>query len=636
MKQLVIYRENLEYLTGYYEKIYRNNTFTPNAGKRGKNLANYKKKLKIRLRKAVREKRMQPAGPGQARDAHIRAEALSKDINTYGTKADKKIFYEQIRLMAEAELRIFMDRYPEFEGALSTIFMGDKQVDKRMRRMSLLDYYQDFYLVKVIKGDISKLMPDSPTMQYPQARNMKRRFILHVGPTNSGKTYQAIERLKSAACGVYLGPLRLLALEIHDKMSASGIPCTMITGEEEIVEDYALVTSSTIEMMDGSKRYDIAVVDEAQMLADPMRGHNWTRAILGLCADEIHVCMAPEAEAVVKKLIRMCGDRYEVARHERNTQLSFLPEPFALDGVQDGDALIVFSKKSVLRLSALLEERGVASSVIYGNLPPAARKEQIYRFMSGQTQVVVSTDAIGMGVNLPIRRVVFMETEKYNGKVMRPLKPAEVRQIAGRAGRYGMYEAGYVQAAKNMDLIGDALTCPPEDLQYVYAGFAEILLDIPADIPAIFNTWEKMGRSRFFRMMSVEESLARYLYLEKVMERRGRGTRLADCDKHQVYQLISCPCDARERPVMDLLADYMRAILIKGRTSLHFPMLDEENPELQTLESYYKCLDLYHQVSRRFGFPYEKHGLDATKKVCVERINAILTADTGRPAPADG
>ena len=84
--------------------------------------------------------------------------------------------------MAEAELRIFMVRYPEFEGALSTIFMGDKQVDKRMRRMSLLDYYQDFYLVKVIKGDISKLMPDSPTMQYPQARNMKRSFILHVGP----------------------------------------------------------------------------------------------------------------------------------------------------------------------------------------------------------------------------------------------------------------------------------------------------------------------------------------------------------------------------------------------------------------------------------------------------------------------
>lgn len=624
------YNENLMFLTGYYEKIYRNNTFTPNAGKKGKNLANYKKKLKSRLHKAVREKRLQPVMEGQARDAHVRAESLSRDINTYGSKADKRLFYEQLRLMAEAELQIFMRRYPDFEGALATIFMGDRQVDKRMRRMSLIDYYQDFYLVRVIKGDISKLMPDSPPLQYPEARNMKRRFILHVGPTNSGKTYDAIKRLRSAACGVYLGPLRLLALEIHDKMSACGIPCTMITGEEEIVEDYALVTSSTIEMLDDSKHYDIAVIDEAQMLADPMRGHNWTKAILGLCADEIHVCMAPEAEAVVKKLIRMCGDRWETVYHQRNTPLSFLPQPFDLGEVEDGDALIVFSKKSVLRLSALLEERGVASSVIYGNLPPAARKEQIYRFMSGQTRVVVSTDAIGMGVNLPIRRVVFMETEKYNGKVMRPLKPAEVRQIAGRAGRYGMYEAGYVQAAGNTDLIGEALTAPPEPLHYVYAGFADVLLDIPADIPAIFNTWEKMGRSRFFRMMSVEESLARYLYLERVMERRGHGRRLADCDKHQVYQLISCPCDARERPVMDLLADYMRAILIRGKVSLKFPMLDEENPELQALESYYKCLDLYHQVSRRFGFPYEKHGLDATKKVCVEKINAILTADAGQ------
>ncbi len=627
-----MYSENLNYLTSYYEKIYRNNTFTPNAGKKGKNLANYKKKLKSRLHKTVREKRLQPAGPGQAKDAHTRAEALSKDINTYGTKTDKKVFYEQIRLMAEAELAIFMKKYPEFGSAIATIFMGDKQVDKRMRRMSLLEYYQDFYLVRVIKGDISKLMPDSPPQQYPQARNMNRKFILHVGPTNSGKTYDAIQRLKSAACGVYLGPLRLLALEIHDKMSASGIPCTMITGEEEIVEDYALVTSSTIEMLDDEKHYDIAVIDEAQMLADPIRGHNWTRAILGLCAEEIHVCMAPEAESVVQKLIRMCGDRYEVIRHERNTPLSFLSQPFSLEEVQDGDALIVFSKKSVLRLSALLEERGVASSVIYGNLPPAARKEQIYRFMSGQTRVVVSTDAIGMGVNLPIRRVVFMETEKYNGKVMRPLKPAEVRQIAGRAGRYGMYESGYVQAAKNMNLIGAALETPPEDLHCVYAGFTELLLDIPAEIPAIFNTWEKMGRSRFFRMMSVEESLARYRYLEKVMERRGRGRRLGECDKHQVYQLISCPCDARERPVMDLLSDYMRAILIKGSVNLEFPMLQEEEPELQTLESYYKCLDLYHQVSRRFGFPYEKHGLDTTKKVCVEKINAILTADAKKPA----
>ena len=343
-----------------------------------------------------------------------------------------------------------------------------------------------------------------------------------------------------------------------------------------MIEPYALVTASTIEMLDDSLQYDIAVIDEAQMLADPHRGHNWTKAILGLCAREIHVCMALESEAVVKKLIHMCGDRYEVVRHQRNTELFFLPEPFSLENVRDGDALIVFSKKSVLKLSSLLEERGVASSVIYGNLPPAARKEQIYRFISGQTQVVVSTDAIGMGVNLPIRRVVFMETEKYNGRVMRPLKPEEVRQIAGRAGRLGMYEEGFVQAARDMLSIQEALLCPPEELQYVFAGFAESLLDIPAE--------------------------------------------------HQVYQLISCPCDTREKSVMELLAEYLLDILERGRISLRFPVLAGEE-SLQALESHYKCLDLYHQVSSRFGFSYEKHGLDVEKRICVDKINNILTAD---------
>lgn len=622
----MIYSENLNYLASYYEKIYRNNTGGKIARKKGKNLANYKRRLKGRLRKIVREKRMQPAGPGESKDAHIRANSLSRDVNLYGTDFDKNTFYEQVRLLAEADLRIFAECYPAFTGSIAAVFMGDRQVDKRMRKMSLVYYYQNYYLVRLIKGDISKMMPDSPVMQYPQARNMRRRFILHIGPTNSGKTYDAIERLKSASCGVYLGPLRLLALEIHDKMAESGIPCNMVTGEEEMIEPYALVTASTIEMLDDSLQYDIAVIDEAQMLADPHRGHNWTKAILGLCAREIHVCMAPESEAVVKKLIHMCGDRYEVVRHQRNTELFFLPEPFSLENVRDGDALIVFSKKSVLKLSSLLEERGVASSVIYGNLPPAARKEQIYRFISGQTQVVVSTDAIGMGVNLPIRRVVFMETEKYNGRVMRPLKPEEVRQIAGRAGRLGMYEEGFVQAARDMLAIQEALLCPPEELQYVFAGFAESLLDIPAELPAILSTWEKMGHSRFFRMMSVEETLIRYRYLQKLVEVKGSCLRLSDCDKHQVYQLISCPCDTREKSVMELLAEYLLDILERGRISLRFPVLAGEE-SLQALESHYKCLDLYHQVSSRFGFSYEKHGLDVEKRICVDKINNILTAD---------
>ena len=114
---------------------------------------------------------------------------------------------------------------------------------------------------------------------------------MHVGPTNCGKTYQALERLKTAENGVYLGPLRLLALEVYEKMTDAGIPCTMLTGEECIYQENSRIVSSTIEMLDISGYYDIAVIDEAQMIADEERGHSWTRSILGLKAKEIHICM---------------------------------------------------------------------------------------------------------------------------------------------------------------------------------------------------------------------------------------------------------------------------------------------------------------------------------------------------------
>ena len=111
---------------------------------------------------------------------------------------------------------------------------------------------------------------------------MNRRFILHIGPTNSGKTFHALERLKTAKKGTYLGPLRLLALEVYEKMHDYGVPSTMLTGQECIADDDSRITASTIEMADFSEEYDIAVIDEAQLTADPDRGHCWTKAILGL------------------------------------------------------------------------------------------------------------------------------------------------------------------------------------------------------------------------------------------------------------------------------------------------------------------------------------------------------------------
>lgn len=109
---------------------------------------------------------------------------------------------------------------------------------------------------------------------------MHRHFILHIGPTNSGKTYRSLERLKLARNGVYLGPLRLLALEVYEQMKKYKVPCTMRTGQECLEEEGSRVMASTIEMADFDENYDIAVIDEAQLVADHDRGHSWTKQSL--------------------------------------------------------------------------------------------------------------------------------------------------------------------------------------------------------------------------------------------------------------------------------------------------------------------------------------------------------------------
>ena len=193
---------------------------------------------------------------------------------------------------------------------------------------SLFTLYPKYRQHKV-KDKILELVPMRPEMEFAEVRKMRRHFILHIGPTNSGKTFRSLERLKLARCGVYLGPLRLLALEVYEQMKKYEVPCTMRTGQECIEEEDSRVTASTVEMADFDEHYDIAVIDEAQMVTDPDRGHSWTKAILGIRASEIHICMSPAAEQAMIHLIELCGDDYEIERYVRKTPLLCEERSFA-------------------------------------------------------------------------------------------------------------------------------------------------------------------------------------------------------------------------------------------------------------------------------------------------------------------
>ncbi|HEY0835855.1 MAG TPA: helicase-related protein, partial [Azospirillum sp.] len=277
---------------------------------------------------------------------------------------------------------------------------------------------------------------------FPVARGMGRRLVLVTGPTNSGKTHRAIEALKGARDGVYLAPLRLLALEVMERLNAGGTPATLLTGEEEIRTPGARHTASTIEMMDPDRPVEVAVIDEIQMLADPDRGWAWTAALMGAPAREVYILGAPEARPLVERAAAHLGEPLEVIELERKTPLALLDRRLEWADVEAGDALIAFSRREVHAVRDTLLARGFSVAAVYGALAPAVRRREAARFLSGEADVVVATDAIGMGLNLPCRRVLFTALEKFDGSAVRALTATEVKQIAGRAGRFGQHEAG--------------------------------------------------------------------------------------------------------------------------------------------------------------------------------------------------
>lgn len=481
--------------------------------------------------------------------------------------------------------------------------------------------YPKFRQYKV-KNKILELVPARPEMEFAEVRELARHFILHIGPTNSGKTFQALERLRQAKNGTYLGPLRLLALEVYEQMHGAGVPCTMRTGQECIEEENSRVTASTIEMADFDENYDIAVIDEAQLVADTDRGHSWTKAILGLRAEEIHICMSPAAEQVVCHLIQLCDDTFEVRRYERKTELVCEDRPFAFpDDVQEGDALIAFSKKSVLDVAGRLEEAGIASSVIYGSLPPEIRRRQTRMFNEGMTKVAVATDAIGMGLNLPVRRIVFMQADKFDGVSRRPLRIPEVKQIAGRAGRFGIYDKGCVNALgeRELEYIRTLYRADEEPLTEVNLGFPQVLLDIDAPLDELMKIWYSVTPSEPFVKENIDEAL--YLY-----EQAKRYKNQIDGfeNKHLIYKMITCPIDIKDRRVVMLWLDYCRTYT--ADVSLEKPAFYRDRKGgIAQYETYYKQLDLYYQFSRRMQKELDEEWLAKQREKTEMRIMSYLT-----------
>ncbi|ODQ82300.1 hypothetical protein BABINDRAFT_158923 [Babjeviella inositovora NRRL Y-12698] len=367
-------------------------------------------------------------------------------------------------------------------------------------------YYQYLVPAKIAQIPPRKLNIDilNPAEWFPEARKIRRKVIMHVGPTNSGKTYRALLRLERAATGYFAGPLRLLGREIYERMRAKGIRCNLITGEEIIPDldrygNPAGISSGTVEMIDLRNEMEVCVLDEIQMIADEYRGFAWTNAFLGVKAREIHLCGEASAVPLIKKLVEITGDALEINHYERLGKLEVSNRFVNIRSLMPGDAVIAFSKRGILELRQKIEEQTMYKcAVVYGALPPETRNAQSDGFNTGKYDILVASDAVGMGLNLKIKRIVFSAVDKFNGEEMEVVSPPQIKQIGGRAGRYrvapvnrapeGRSISGYGSAGSKFASISvpdaEAASLPKANLQ-----ISNRSVNLPADPPGVVTAF---------------------------------------------------------------------------------------------------------------------------------------------------
>ena len=522
-------------------------------------------------------------------------------------------YAEVLIQVAKHEIREFIQAQPE---ANVESLVGMPEFPCQMLLEHPLSYlYSVAYVPKAIRNDLETLVALNPKDEYTEARAMHRHFILHIGGTNTGKTYAGFQRLIRAENGVYLAPLRLLALEAQETLLDNGVNCSLSTGEEEDIRDCDTHVAATAEKLDIKRHFEVAVIDECQMISDRERGYAWTRAILGVLADEIHLCAAPEARQLLLRIIHSCGDSVEVVEHKRKTPLLCMKRVVNYLDIQPGDALITFSKIGVLSIAEDLRQHGKEPAIIYGALPYATRRKQVEGFLNGDRKYVVSTDAIGMGLNLPIRRIIFLDTQKFDGKERRDLKPEEVQQIAGRAGRYGIYDKGFVGAAENLPFIQTAMETTVPPLTYAVAGFSDLVLMVDFDLLEVLEVWNRMPTVEPYRKLDISR------YISIITNMRERGFRL---DKRLELQAANIPFDENDDELNMMFFRFLRQYC-EGET-IEQPVLPEKQTPytLPELELYYRKLDLYFSFSKAFSCAVDEDSLREEREKTADLINQIL------------
>lgn len=508
---------------------------------------------------------------------------------------------------------------PLFWNMRNAFIRGDvKELDRELRYS-----FQSF----VLRSQFSNAVTDAhirladfrePYDWFPATRMMQRTVHLHVGPTNSGKTYNALKALENAKTGIYAGPLRLLAHEVYSRFVAKGKPCALVTGEEqripEGVDEY--FSSCTVEMTPLNKRVDVAVIDEIQMIADDDRGWAWTQAVLGVQAKEVHLCGEERSVNLIRQLCSMMGDECIVHEYKRLSPLQTMQR--SLEGdfsrLQKGDCVVCFSRIAIHRLKAGIEQlTGRRCAMVYGSLPPETRAQQaaLFNDPNNDYDFLVASDAIGMGLNLEIKRVIFETTTKFDGIDHRQLRIPEVKQIGGRAGRFrtarqemqGSNEAGSESAPPNS--VGLVTSLDAEDLPAVQEAFSQNAeqLKTAALFPPVFII------ERFFSYFPPETPFSFILSRLRELAKLSNQFHMADFNDRllvadaiqeipmSIYDrcvFLTIPVSLRDYKQTEVLQSLARCV--SSMSSGH--LLDIEELDLEILDMNKEDVDGYEYLMR--------------------------------------
>lgn len=544
---------------------------------------------------------------------------LNQKVNTDQTIEQIYDFFKQQELVEKHNKELKTKRIKQ--ELLKRELDEQERYINRLEREKTKKEKQEERTQQLIKKTSEVIDPITQEIYSMWFNNNSTEYIINVGPTNSGKTHKAVDELMKSGDGVYLSPLRLLAFENYEKINELGYPCDLFTGEDKVINGSSL-SSRTTEMMDYKNEYDVVILDECFLIGDVNRGKSWLKVILEAKCRKMYLITSNEGLYILEEILTKLNRRYTINQFTRLTPLTFSDKKYNIKKIKPKTVFITFSRVDVLLQKATLEEKGHNVSVLYGNLPPEVKKQQIKKFINGETDVCVSTDVIGMGVNLPCDNVCFLNNRKFDGVEVRELTPTEIKQIGGRAGRYGFSEEGtiYCYGFSSSSFI-KKFNEPAEDIKRAYLP---INIDIVSKLPQ--NTLH--GKLSFYEKLDLTPDELKHIIspeqTDTYLELLTKNQTLEKLEIHTAWRLLNLPVTESSLNYWSMITErvYSELPVVYRPSKITKP---KDTYQLKSVEDELKRVDLFLNFTNIYEFQHlvNQDNIEMVKGYKNELINSI-------------